>query len=251
MKISYKTILALGICLGVGVLNQNCGQQSSFSASDLAAHHSPSMLDVEMPESNARVGDRVFIASVFSDVFLPQGEELTQQQAVSLAGAESKLVTDYITSNFNKAKDKPIFDLIDEFVLSKVVEFHGICSVVDSDTVCAPRNDVWRRSAAEVQTIAPVSVTRDGYRISLCNMLLDDERAVENMVSNITNAPVEKMKESDIIDLYNAFYPAQAIDQEAYNALVDVFKSVSAESPLDQWRAVAVPICQSSGWQIP
>lgn len=209
------------------------------------------MLDVDLPESNARVGDRVFMASVFADVFLPHGDEISQQEAMSEAGDESRLISEYITSNFEKAEDKPIFELINEFVLSKVVEFHGICSTVDSDSACEGRNDEKNRNATEVQSIAPISVTRDGYRISVCSKLIEDERAISNMVFNITGAAAVKMKKTNVMEIYNAFYPGQAIDKAAYEALVDVFNSVNSETPLDQWRAVATPICQSSGWQIP
>jgi len=251
VKLNHKTILALSVCIGVGLLNQNCGSQSSFSAKDLAANHSPSMLDVDLPESNARVGDRIYMASVFADVFLPNGEELTQEQATEKAGNESRQIHEYISSNFDDSEDKPLFELINDFVLSKVLEFHGVCSIVDNDEACSDRNDEMRRNAAQVKSIAPASVTRDGYRVSLCNKLLDEERAVLNMVSNITQAPVERLKESNIMDIYHAFYPAQEIDQDSYNALLGVLNSVSQEESLDQWRAIAVPICQSSGWQIP
>ena len=63
----------------------------------------------------------------------------------------------------------------------------------------------------------------------------------------------QNFQKSFIMDVYNAFYLGQKIDEEAYNALLDVADAavVCAESDNNVWRAVLTPVCYSVGWQIP
>lgn len=250
MKIRMNHILSLLACTLVGLLNQNCGNQSSFSLDDLAANHSPSMLDVDLPESQAKIGDRIYTSSVLADVFFPQGEEISVEDAEAKAGEESHHIADYITSEYDDSLDGSIFSIINEFVLNKITEFYGLCSVVDGDSTCNARNLTVRTSSMDVQSTAPSAVTRDGYRITACNKIVAEDRAVGNVIFNLTGSRETDLSEEDIMKVYNAFYPEQSISAEAYASLVEVYESVVGELILDKWRAVIIPICQSSGWQV-
>lgn len=252
MKNKGKIFLFLVSCFFIAVANQNCGEQSSFSLNELASNHSPSILDVDQPESRARVGDRIFIASVFAEVFLPQGANLNEVQAVSRAGKKAFHLKDYVTSLYNIRLDQGVLDTISELILENVEDFQGPCSFVEADATCAVSGDTnARRLEASANTVPAGSVTREGYRLSACNALLDDDHAVSNMIYNIKGKRSGRFVEADIIAVYDLFYPGQPIDEEAYEALVQVYESSKNEKALDVWRAVALPVCQSSGWQIP
>ena len=219
-----KTFLSLLGCGLIAVLNQNCGAQEAVTLDSLAASHSPSLLDIDQPIAQARLGDRVFIASVFADVFLPNGEAVSTSEAESLIGAEGLNIADYISSGFSAAEDGPIVEQIEIFILQNIDEFHGPCSHTEADASCdTTRNFLLREQEAEVQSFPPASVTREGYRVRVCNSILEKDRAVSNMVRNITGTSFAQMQEANIIDVYDMFYPAQEIEEEAYQALRDVF----------------------------
>ncbi|MGH1468346.1 MAG: hypothetical protein ACRBBP_05635 [Bdellovibrionales bacterium] len=254
MKNWFKMTFSLLTCVLVAGLNQNCGGQSAFEAEELASIHDPSILDVDQPSSKARVGDRVFIASVLSEVFLPQnGDARSKAEAVAIAGNQSALIYRYIRKPY-KTEDKAITNIIINNVLEKVSEFHGNCSFVDEDSTCALRNNSAGRTAqSETQTIAPSTVTREGYRTSACKKIIGVTRAVRNLVGNVTGDRTSKFSEGSIMGVYDLFYPGQKIDEESYDALVDVSRIVlaSGKNDVDVWRSVIIPICYSAGWQIP
>ena len=253
MKNKVKVFFSFLTCVLVAVLNQNCGEQSAayFSNEDLASNHSPSILDFEQPDSNARVGDRVFIASVLAEIFLPQGKVLSEAASLKVAGKESVNIKEYISDKFH-TRDKATVDLISNLILKNVDDFKGPCSVVEKDATCASPDNVNERILhSSASTVAPGSVNKEGFRISACNEILSRNRSAAIMVYNLKGKASVKMTEEDIIDVYDLFYPAQAIDEEAYEALVEVYDAAQDESVLDVWRAVALPICHSAGWQIP
>lgn len=254
MKNKLRIFLSLLTCAVVAVANQNCGEQSaaSFSLENLSLNHSPSILDVDQPKSRARVGDRVFIASVMAEVFLPQGQSLTEAQSLARAGSKSVNIKEYISNIYKKNEDQGIVDTISSLILENVEDFQGPCSVIEADETCRGGGIVDTRVLnVSVDTVAPGSVNKEGFRLSACNDLLDNDRAVSNMVYNLKGKRSVKMSEKDVIDVYDLFYPAQPIDEEAYEALVEVYESAKDESLLNVWRAVALPVCQSSGWQVP
>ncbi len=254
MKNWFKTSSSLLTCVLLALLNQNCGGQTAFEAEELAAIHDPSILDIDQPSSKARVGDRVFVGSVFAEVFLPQsGDARTKAEAISAAGNRSGLLHKYIRSSYVVA-DKAISDSIINNVLMKVSEFHGNCSFIDRDPTCAARGSgPSRLEQAETQTIAPSTVTREGYRLSACKEIIAIDRAVRNLVENATGDRTTKFSESSIMKVYDLFYPGQKIDEDSYNALADISSEVSAagKTDADIWRSVIIPVCYSAGWQIP
>lgn len=255
MKKIYKQFFYLSACVGIAFLNQNCGGEVAFEYSELASVHSPSILDVDRPSSKARVGDRVFMASVFADAFLPQDTKpLSKADAISLAGSKISLIHNFITKSYKKAGDTVISNIIINKVLKKITEFQGGCSTVDRDSTCAIKSDFTVSvKEAQTSTVAPGTVTREGYRLSACKDIIDVDRAVSNLILNTTGARSTEFEEDYVMTVYDLFYPAQQIEEDAYNSLVDSFKAikVNGESNLNVWRSVIIPICYSSGWQIP
>ena len=260
MKKRFRKIIVLGACLLVTLLAQNCGvgEFSSNSNDQLAKIHSSSILDLNLPVSKARLGDRIFIASVFAEVFLPQnGAELSKVQAIEKWGGGENIanIHSMVTSSYDSKFDKVLSDIIIDNVLKKNIEFHGACSFIDGDGTCAIKRDNATRRVAEASllSVAPGSVTREGYRLSTCKYLISEERAIRNFVLNISGKRNTKFSLGHIMDIYDAFYPDQKIYEEAYNSLVDVADAAlsGGESDDDVWRAVITSVCYSSGWQIP
>lgn len=255
MKKLFKQLLSLAACVGITFLNQNCGGETAFEYNELASTHSPSILDIDRPSSKARVGDRVFMASVFADVFLPQDKKpLPKGDAVGLAGKDISLISGFISESYSKKLDIKISDTIVNEILKNVNEFHGGCSTVDRDSTCAAASDsVNAAKQAETSTVAPGTVTREGYRLSACKLIVDEDRAISNVILNTTGSRKTEFKEDLIMDVYDLFYPGQQIGKGAYSSLVDSFRVVkgSGENNLNVWRSVIIPICYSSGWQIP
>lgn len=254
MKNWFKTGSSLLVCVILALLNQNCGGQTAFEAEELAVIHDPSILDIDQPSSKARVGDRVFVASVLAEVFLPQeGTARTKADALTAGGSKSGHLHTYIRSSYTTA-DKAISNIIIDNILVKVSEFHGGCSFIDRDPTCTTRGSAATRiMQAEAQTVAPSTVTREGYRLSACKEIIARDRAVRNLVGNATGDRTTKFSESSIMKVYDLFYPGQKIDEDSYNALADISSEVSAagKTDADIWRSVIIPVCYSAGWQIP
>lgn len=257
MNISVKLSFCAAL-LGVALLGQNCGNVGFQSDRELASIHGPEIIDEEkiQPQSKARVGDRVFMASVFADIFLPQtGTSLSKAAAIGRAGADVAQIYDSVTSTFN-TNDKALVGIIAANVLKQVKDFEGPCFTMEKDSTCANvRSNQQISDGAEVGTVASGSVSREGYRLSTCKLLIESGRAMSNLVLNATGSRTTELNEEQIMEIYGLFYPGQKISEEAYNSLVDLFADLKAKSSgetrLDVWRGMVTPICYSAGWQIP
>lgn len=254
MKRYMRRFIWFVLLVGMALNFQNCGNLN-FEASDIASIHSNDVFGLSQPSSKARMGDRTYIASVFAEVFLPQGGAIAESKALELAGSKMKRLSNYITSNYTKA-DKILSDKIVSKVLAKADDFQGVCTFSEKDPNCAGRGDITSRmNQAGGKTIPPSSASREGYRISLCNDLVNDTkgRALSNVIFNATGKREARFSETNILDAYDLFYPAQRINKESYNALVDLSNSISAagDEDLEIWKGVVLSLCYSAGWQIP
>lgn len=253
----YLKRLSLFSVLGCLVfLNQNCGELESY---DLGASHSASLLDQQEALSSApRLGDRVFVASVFAEAFLPSGNPIAEASAATLAGSEARAIFDYVTSEFIASEDDEVVEIILEKVLQRGEEFYGTCLMIEGDESCFQRNqDTRHTTIGSLNAVSPPTVIREGSRLSACEALIASDQAMRNLIANLTGSRDSVLDLiNNVEDVFDLFYPDQPISSEALTNLVSAAQAVLLNSDpedmiLEPWRAVVLPVCQSAGWQVP
>ena len=223
----------------------------------MASSHSSTILDIDLPTYKARVGDRVYTASVFADVYLKTGNSIGIQSLPSEVSSASKLhLTPYITNNFTPKTDMLILEVIEEKILKQTADFHGPCSIHEEDSSCITNRGLVdeRQQELSLNTISPLTAVREGFRISACVEISKIDSAIKNFTFNITGNETEVFDYKQHTDaVYDLFYPAQSMSNDAYNAIVDMVTSMvsNGEKNIDIWRNVSLAICKTPGWQIP
>jgi len=241
-----KIILFLS-CSSVVFLNQNCGGTGFDSSDMMSRNHSPSDIGASNKASyDVRLGDRTFVASVLASVFFPEGEK---DSSNSLMDDVHKSMQDYVSSDFSQADDR-IHDLIRDNILRNIDEFKGPCNIYEKDSICSGEN----ANQVEVSAVGKGSVSKEGIRVSTCYQILDNDRAVQNVMNKVgRNYNTSRMDANKAEDAYNLFYPGADMSSDARRNLASLGEETleSTKSNLEAWRMVLLSICRSGAWQIP
>ena len=252
-----KHLSLIVVSCAILLLNQNCGEYS-FMDANLASSHSSSILDLDLPTYKARVGDRVYVSSVLADVYLKRASDTAPPVAVpnSVSSAVKLHLSPYITNNFGLAADKPILDVIEEKVLKQTSDFNGSCNMLEQDSSCITNRGLTdeRQQELALESISPVTSVREGFRISACVDISKLDAAVKNVVFNVSGAEDTAFDKSVHTDkIFELFYPAQIMADDAYGAVSDLVDQMvaSGEKNIDVWRNVSLAFCKTPGWQIP
>ena len=259
----FKYFVFLSTLVSVFILNQNCGGLGSLNENTLAVSHSSSILDVDLPNYQARVGDRIYIASVFADLFLPMGNHLNETQSKTQAGAvAAKHLNSFISSSYNQ-DDKPITDSIVSNILNQASDFYGPCFFKELDKSCetkgegkegTPQNMQRRKFQAEMDMIGPLAASREGFRLSTCIEITESDRAIGNLTYNLTgNRSTNFLSREHSQSIFEAFYSAKSPNDEILDSLESLAETLKSEgeSNIDVWRGLAYTVCKTAGWQIP
>ena len=252
----FRRSAFLVILASIMVLNLNCGALNSMSESSLAVSHSSSILDIDLPDYKARIGDRIYVASVLADLFFPVGDVIDEADTESVAGKDAaEHLTPYVSSSFTDS-DRSIARSIVANVLNQTTDFYGPCFYNQLDTTCsaARTNADARRFESEMDIIGPLTTSREGLRLTACIEITENDRAISNLIFNLTGdrdtifSPAEH---SSLI--FEAFYSGKLPSSEISDGLEELssFLQSQGETNVNVWRGLVYTVCKTSGWQIP
>lgn len=251
-KLKWFRPTAFFLVLGTVMLSfQNCQDMRALDESLMAQLHSN--FAKTTPGVKVRLGDRSFISSVLAQAFLPMGDRLSASQADSkIRNRRNKQAQfyEYISSNYDSSKDDSILSIVRTLVLAKPLEFGENCYRTEKDPSCTGGG---LSTLANLKKVANESVTREGYRVQACNTLAADDRAIENFAYNVSsNVNASNKLQPNVGGAYDLFYRGKPLDSSVYDSLSSMVYDVERDQgKKEAWRALALSLCLSSGWQIP
>ena len=138
--------------------------------------------------------------------------------------------------------------LIFHWIYSRGAQFGSACNAYSTHSGRDCGGDI---ANANLTIRADSNTVRESFRVQFCENILAIDNAVRALTQKIENRPTAPDQNS-IIQIYDLFYRGDPPSDEVVQALLELDRSLASnnETELNRWRAVALQICESSGWQL-
>jgi mono/diheme cytochrome c family protein len=181
---------------------------------------------ITVENSIVNIGTATYVASVFSEVFLPN-------DPTSYTG-EDNLIKSKITENILGLRSN------NTFIPGRIRNFGGRCDRFED--LCQAE------AQAAPQRPAP-STIRTGIIIRTCDDILSVNRAVDTITSKIGKTSTSALDAQGTKDLYNLFFPGRELPQYLADVISNYSRGLSGLTPQDHWRFQAHLFCASGDWE--
>lgn len=233
MKI--KILATLIISIFVVVVFQNCsssllpGMRSMPSTAEQAKnplpfeHPDPDIGYQGKPVSGQMViGDRLFLQSVFRDVFAPPGSPAN--------------IVEYV--------DAVIYQ-----ELGQVQTALGRSCDINQDGTTDDCFSAFQN--VDIKMNAGTSSIREAARIQVCRRILGNATMVQSMISQVKgNQPTPN--DQSIAAIVYLFFPADNAPSTLHSSLKELDQNMAegGESVADRWAILFLTVCESPAWQV-
>lgn len=216
------------------VFFQNCFSSQMIENSSLASlseiqipiTHPPEE-KVLPPTQKLQLVNRVYIESLFRDIF----KDLNGNEVPGLDA------------------------LLHNWIVNRGTQLGYSCDVYSSYSGrdCASRlteASVYTNATGGVR--AQDNVLRQSYIVKLCEGVLEQDQAVDIILSKIRKNKTDEATALDIGRIWDLFYRGDYIDNLSLRSLIDFDREMKrqGEAPFERWRALMVLVCESPGWQV-
>ncbi len=196
-----------------------------------------------------------------SDIFLPMGPEGVDdihhpnirefskpQQKIQVANREytASLVREIFTdSNYPVTDLEP---LVLEWIYNRSAQYGSACNPYST---YSGRDCGGDSSNANLPLRIESNTIRESFRIQFCENILGIDNALHALLGKLEKKYPGPTPEA-IIELYQLFFRGDGPTQQVVESLVDLDISLKEknETEFNRWRALALQICESPGWQL-
>ncbi|WP_374074008.1 hypothetical protein [Bdellovibrio bacteriovorus] len=210
---------------------QNCGQMGEFQALDMSSmnlsmgseggtdQNHPGQKDVVLPTQKIQVGNREYVASLMREVFT------------------------------NPARPVPNLEaLINQWIVNRGPQYGLGCNPYSSYSGRDCGGDI---SNSNLSTHMDDNTVRESFRVQFCENVLGMDEGVSAILSKISNAPAAPNAQA-AKQVYGLFYRGDEASDLVISSLLEFDRALAVknETPLERWRALALQVCESPGWQL-
>jgi len=180
----------------------------------------------KVDNSTITVGTAAYVASVFTDIFLPDA-------AIPFTAGDTTINN---TIRLNILGRNPNNSQIS----GRYVLFGGLCE----------RFDTGCHSESLQSTQQPaVSVSRTGMIVKTCDDILSIDRSVENVLSKIQKTTSSTIEANSVQAIYKLFFPGRDMPQYLSEASSTFSNGMPQFTQLEKWRFLINLTCTSSSWE--
>lgn len=223
------TLLLSGLVLTQ--LYQNCGQMVGFETLDMSSMalslgsqggtdmNHPSSSEVALPTQKVHVANREYVASLLREVFTNPSTPVPDLEG-----------------------------LIDRWIINRGAQFGLGCNPYSTYSGRDCGGDV---TNANLPTHVDGNTIRESYRVQFCENVLGTNEGVEAIVSKLSPRPTAPNRQA-IAQIYGLFYRGDGPTEFVINSLMVLDRHLvkQNETVLERWRAIALQVCESPGWQL-
>lgn len=227
-KTKIFTLLLCGALLTQAY--QNCGEMAQFEVSEQASlglnqsseasdENHPSAKPVELPVQKIQVVNKEYVASLMREIFTT-----TAGPVPNLEG------------------------LIHQWIMTRGAQYGLGCNPYSSYTGRDCGGDI---SNSNLPAKADANTVRESFRIQFCENILGMDEGVNAILQKLRNRGAAPTADT-VRQVYGLFYRGDEAPEAVVNSLLDLDRTLALknETPLERWRALALQVCESPGWQL-
>ncbi|MGZ3770624.1 MAG: hypothetical protein ACXVCP_11595 [Bdellovibrio sp.] len=206
---------------------QNCGQLGSFETLDQSSTQQmasmgtdhPAQSEVTMPTQKVQVVNRQFVAQMMREIFTSSTGPVTNLE-----------------------------NLIQQWIFTRGAQYGEGCNPYSSYSGADCGGDI---SNANLPAKVDDNTVRESFRIQFCENILGTDEGLNALLEKISNRSVAPTADT-IKQVYGLFYRGEGASSEIINSLLDLDRTLALnnEAVKERWRALALQVCESSGWQL-
>lgn len=223
-----KSRALLPLLVGVITLSsfQNCAQNGFATASDevLSFTESSSQSDTGHP------GEPVPKFDSFQEPII------------------NKLYIAEVMRSIFKSGDGGVESLLDRWVMSNGPNFGIGCDIYSSSSNAYCYGGT---ANANTATRTNATVMRELYRLKICNTIIGAGGSVASAMPKVGLTPGSSVTPENLAKVYSLFYRTQDPSPFEIETFTQLATSLETEgvNRTEQWRAILITICETTGWQ--
>lgn len=228
-KNQFLPLLLVGIVLTQ--FFQNCAQMGEFAALDQSSlnlqmgtaagtdQSHPAQKEVTLPTQKVQVVNREYVAALMREIFTTSTGPIANLE-----------------------------DLIDLWIMNRGAQYGLACNPYNTYSGRDCGGDI---SNANLPIKTDDNTVRESFRVQFCENILGQDEGVNAILEKISNRPSAPTKDA-VRQVYALFYRGDGASDEVVNSLMELDKSLALnnESTTERWRALALQVCESPGWQL-
>lgn len=222
------TLLLSGLLLTQ--MYQNCGQMGEFKAIDMSSNLSlgseggtdqnhPGPKEVTPPTQKVQVVNRDYVATLMREIFTRSSGPVPNLEA-----------------------------LLNQWIINRGAQYGLGCNPYSSYSGRDCGGDIFN---SNLPMKADDNTVRESFRLQFCENILGTDDGVNAIMEKVTNRATAPTTDA-IKQVYGLFYRGDGPSDLVVSSLVDLDRSLASrnEAPLERWRALALQVCESPGWQL-
>ncbi|WII73697.1 hypothetical protein QJS83_07390 [Bdellovibrio sp. 22V] len=228
-SIKFFTLALIGLTLTQAY--QNCGQMGGFQTLDSSSMNlqlgsaggtdltHPGQKEVTPPTQKVQVVNREYVASLMREIFTTSAGPVPNLEG-----------------------------LLNQWIITRGAQYGLACNPYSSYTGRDCGGDI---ANANLAYETDDNTVRESFRIQFCENVLGMDEGVNAILEKIANRPVAP-NISAIKQVYGLFYRGDEAPQLVIDSLMDLDRTLvkQNETTLERWRALALQVCESPGWQL-
>jgi hypothetical protein len=176
--------------------------------------------------SIVNIGTGPFVASVLSNVFLPEDPATFTTDDNTIGTKISENILGRRTNG--------------TFITGRISSFGGRCDRFEDQCQTEAQRSSQRPSP---------SALRSGLILRSCDDILSIDRAVQNVLTKISRSSTSPVDALATKDIYQLFFPGRAMPQYLADVTSNFSRGLTQFSQLDHWRFQVHLICTSNDWE--
>lgn len=212
---------------------QNCGQMGmgGFETLDMASMNlsmgmegstdqsHPAQKEVLLPTQKTLVVNREYVADLMREIFTSSATPVPNLEA-----------------------------LINQWIINRGAQYGLGCNPYGSYSGRDCGGDI---SNSNLPITTDDNTVRESFRVQFCENVLGMDQGVNAILEKLTNRATAPTTDT-IRQVYALFYRGDEASELIVNSLLDLDRALLAknETPLERWRALALQVCESPGWQL-
>ncbi|WP_253696275.1 hypothetical protein ACLWBD_11220 [Bdellovibrio sp. HCB117] len=212
---------------------QNCGQMGmgGFETLDMASMNlsmgmegstdqsHPAQKEVLLPTQKTLVVNREYVADLMREIFTSSATPVPNLEA-----------------------------LINQWIINRGAQYGLGCNPYGSYSGRDCGGDI---SNSNLPITTDDNTVRESFRVQFCENVLGMDQGVNAILEKLTNRATAPTADT-IRQVYALFYRGDEASELIVNSLLDLDRALLAknETPLERWRALALQVCESPGWQL-
>lgn len=210
---------------------QNCGQMGEFAVLDQASlnldmgssggtdQSHPSQKDVTLPTQKVQVVNREYVASLMREVFTRSSGPVPNLES-----------------------------LLEQWIIKRGAQYGLGCNPYSTYSGRDCGGDI---SNANLPIKADDNTVRESFRVQFCENVLGMDEGVNAILEKISNRPAAPTADA-VRQVYGLFYRGDGASDIIVASLLDYDKALAlkGEPVMERWRALALQVCESPGWQL-